>query len=172
MLAFGVLFAFALRELFIWLRAVIARRGAARRPNGSSRIVPIAVVGGHAAGHARAVRGPHGRRKGIPARDAALLSGCAREGPGAVRDPRTAALLAGTRRRTGPPIRSSTASRSSMAASRAITNWKARTSSSRTRPSIATSSGRARPTDRSSTARRRRRTSSRRPITRLSARRC
>ena len=97
MLAFGVLVAFALRELFIWLRrahrAARGRRGirpaVARRANRGRR--------GHAARLARALRGPHGRCKGVPAPDAALLSECRREGPGLVRDPRTAALLGGAR---------------------------------------------------------------------------
>lgn len=44
MLAFGVLVAFALRELFIWLRAVIGRRKRGAAFNRVSRAAPIALV--------------------------------------------------------------------------------------------------------------------------------
>ena len=44
MLAFGVLVAFALRELFIWLRSLIERRGTDAVSAQLARAVPIAVV--------------------------------------------------------------------------------------------------------------------------------
>ncbi|MGI8855322.1 MAG: hypothetical protein ACR2JW_06200 [Thermomicrobiales bacterium] len=44
MLAFGVVFAFALRELFVWLRHVIARRECGAVSDRLSRVAPIAIV--------------------------------------------------------------------------------------------------------------------------------
>ena len=97
MLAFGVLFAFALRELFLWLQQVIARRqtrgvrmGIACRANRAGC--------GHAGCHARAVRRPAPEMPRRSRCTPPFYRDVLREGPELVRDPRTATLLAGYRR--------------------------------------------------------------------------